>query len=63
MVGRLGVNICENIQLDPEPCYRCYHFHKESPKKKMAGIAEPMVPTYGGLANIDPWSILYKNRS
>jgi hypothetical protein len=28
--------------------------HKESPKKKLAGIGEPIVPTFGELANIDP---------
>jgi hypothetical protein len=31
---------------------KCYNLHKESPKK-LAGIGEPMVPTFGGLANID----------
>jgi hypothetical protein len=33
---------------------RLYNLHKESPKNFLTGIGEPMVPTFGGLANIDP---------
>jgi hypothetical protein len=36
----------------------CYKLHKESQKKKLAGIGEPMIPTFGGLANIDPHGTL-----
>jgi hypothetical protein len=29
-------------------------FTQRITKKNLAGIGEPMVPTFGGLANIDP---------
>jgi hypothetical protein len=29
-------------------------FTQKITKKNLAGIEEPMVPTFGGLANIDP---------
>jgi hypothetical protein len=32
----------------------CHNLHIESPKFLLAGIREPMVPIFGGLANIYP---------
>jgi hypothetical protein len=38
---------------DLRPKESCYKLQKESPKN-LTGIGEPMVLTFGGLANIDP---------
>jgi hypothetical protein len=36
------------------PKKKLLQFTQRITKKNLAGIGEPMVPTFGGLANIDP---------
>jgi hypothetical protein len=39
---------------DLRPKKKLLQFTQRITKKNLAGIGEPMVPTFGGLANIDP---------
>jgi hypothetical protein len=39
---------------DLRPKKKLLQFTQRITKKKLAGIGEPMLPTFGGLANIDP---------
>jgi hypothetical protein len=39
---------------DLRPKKKLLQFTQKITKKNLAGIGEPMVPTFGGLANIDP---------
>jgi hypothetical protein len=40
---------------DLRPKKKLLQFTQRITKKNLAGIGEPMVPTFGGLANIDPF--------
>jgi uncharacterized membrane protein len=47
----------QNLSLyyrDFRPRKKLLQFTQRIIKKKLAGIGEPMDPTFGGLANIDP---------
>jgi hypothetical protein len=44
---------------DSCPKKKLIQFTQKITKKKLAEIGEPMVPTFGGLANIDPYIKIY----